>query len=335
VLVSHGFDLSKRTAQAKNMKKPKCPVCGSDAALIESISGPQILQQVRTSLPDLSSPDFTVRDFSLMECEGCSLVFADPMEPGDNHFYGWICSSRIYYPSSRWEWGPLVERILKMDRAKVLDVGCGSGLFLEMIRRCGINGLGVDPTEESVEACRTRGIEAKQLSIQELVESPLGQFSVITLFHVLEHVADPLNAINILKRSLSPGGIFAVSVPYSPMSFETDWRDPLNRPPHHLSRWNERSLKALAASAGMSAEVLVQPARSTMARVLSTMQLKLSLPPIDGRTAWERKARLVWRLISHPINAATIAYHQRRRDRETGGAKGDAVVLLMKHRTLQ
>jgi 2-polyprenyl-3-methyl-5-hydroxy-6-metoxy-1,4-benzoquinol methylase len=316
------------------MNIPKCPVCGADAAPKESVSGTQILQQVRASLPDLSSPDFKVGDYSLMECEGCSLVFADPMEPGDNHFYGWICSSRIYYPSSRWEWGPLVERILAMNRAKVLDVGCGSGLFLDTIRRCGVNGQGVDPTEESVAACRARGIEAHQLSIQEMADSPLGQFSVITLFHVLEHVADPLDAIKILKRSLSPGGIFAVSVPYSPMSFEADWRDPLNRPPHHLSRWNERSLKALATSAGMSAEILVQPARSMLARVLSTMQLKLSLPPIDGGTAWERKARLVWRLISHPLDAATIAYHQSRRDRETGGAKGDAVMLLMKHRTL-
>jgi SAM-dependent methyltransferase len=162
-------------------------------------------------------------------------------------------------------------------------------------------------------------------------ESPLGQFSVITLFHVLEHVADPLGAIKILKRSLSPGGILAVSVPYSPMSFESDWRDPLNRPPHHLSRWNERSLKALATSAGMSAEILVQPARSTLVRVLSTIQLKLSLPPIYGGTSLERKARMVWRLISHPVEAVTIAYHQRLRNRETSGAKGDTVMLLMKY----
>ena len=317
------------------MKIPKCPVCGADAASIESISGPQIPQQIRALLPDLSSLDFKFRDYSLMECEACSLVFADPMEPGDNHFYEWICSSRTYHPSSRWEWGPLVERILAIDRAKVLDVGCGSGLFLDTIRLRGVNGLGVDPTEECVAACRARGIEAQQLSIQEMVESPLGQFSVITLFHVLEHLADPLDAIKILKRSLSPGGILAVSVPYSPMSFETDFLDPLNRPPHHLSRWNERSLKALATSAEMSAEILVQPARTTLARVLSTMQLKLSLPPIDGGTAWERKARLVWRLITHPVDAATIAYHQGRRDRETGGAKGDAVMLIMKLRTLQ
>lgn len=312
------------------MEIPKCPVCGADAAPIESISGPQIPQQVRASLPDLSFPDFKVGDYSLMECEGCSLVFADPMEPGDNHFYSWICSSRIYYPSTRWEWDPLVGKILAMDRAKVLDVGCGSGLFLETLLRSGIDGLGVDPTEESVAACRARGIEAQQLSIQEMVDSPLGQFNVITLFHVLEHVADPLNAVKVLKRSLSPGGILAVSVPYSPMSFETDWRDPLNRPPHHLSRWNERSLKALATAAGMSAEILVQPARSTLSRVLSTLQLKLSLTAIDGGSGWERKARLAWRLISHPVNAATIAYHQKQRDRETGGAKGDAVMLLMK-----
>lgn len=309
----------------------KCPVCGGHAAQKEFISGPQILEQVKASMPDLPSPDLMIGDYSLMECEGCSLVFADPMEPGDNHFYGWICSSHIYYPSSRWEWGPLVERILTIDQAKILDVGCGSGLFLETIRRFGINGLGVDPTKESVAACRAKGIEAQQLSIQEMVESPLGQFSVVTLFHVLEHVADPLGAIKILKRSLSSSGILAVSVPYSPMSFETDWRDPLNRPPHHLTRWNERSLKALANAAGMSAEILVQPARSMLARVISTLQLKLSLPPIDGSSAWERKGRLSWRLISHPVDAVTIAYHQMQRDRETGGAKGDAVMLLMKH----
>ncbi|MBW8846953.1 MAG: class I SAM-dependent methyltransferase [Burkholderiales bacterium] len=310
-------------------------MCGARAAKTDSIPGPQILQQVRASLPDLPAPGFAVDDYSLMACEACSLVFADPMKPGDNHFYGWICSSRIYYPSSRWEWGPLVERILAMDRPKVLDVGCGSGLFLETIRRRGIEGLGVDPTEESVAACRARGFEARRLSIQEMADSPLGQFGVVTLFHVLEHVADPLGAIQVLKRSLGPTGLFAVSVPYSPMSFETDWRDPLNRPPHHLSRWNERSLRALAAAAGMSAEVLVQPARSMAARVLSTMQLKLSLPPVEGGSALQRKARLAWRLLSHPIEAATIAYHQTKRDRETGGAKGDAVMMIMRHGSAQ
>jgi len=306
----------------------RCPVCQATASEVESVRASAITSAITAALPDLLPSYLPPIDYLVARCSICTLDFAEPMRPGDDNFYGWICASRHYYPHARWEWVPLIHLLRREMRAHVLDVGCGSGLFLEELRAQGLRGSGVDANADSVTICRARGLDAECIGLEALDESLSSRYDAITLFHVIEHLSDPVGALLKLRSLLQPGGIIAVSVPHSPMSFETDFHDPLNRPPHHLTRWNQRSLAALALAAGLDHRIVVQPSRGVLSRTLSTLQLQFKLPPVSGgRLA--RSATLLARAGVHPWATARILRHQLRRDRDMGGPKGDAVLMIL------
>ncbi len=313
------------------MKAIKCPVCLSMAIEVEKINSAQIAKHILLSFGDLNAINHDFGKYSMQKCTGCELVFSDPMTPGDDRFYEWICGSRFYYPAIRWEWAPCIDLLIKKGIKKVLDVGCGSGLFLAELKKCGIEGFGVDPNQDSVNSCTALGLHAECLSLEQIAghEGSERRFEAITLFHVLEHLSDPAEAIKSAMKCLLPGGLIAVSVPYSPMTFESDWWDPLNRPPHHLTRWNESALKGLANSVGMSAEIMVQPASSLISRTLSTLQIKYGLAPLMG-SSLNRGVGLIGRAITHPLAFVRIFIHQIQRNIQTGGPKGDAILMIMK-----
>jgi SAM-dependent methyltransferase len=78
-----------------------------------------------------------------------------------------------------------------------------------------------------------------------------GEFPVVTSFHCLEHVSQPVEFVRELLRATAPGGKLFLSTPYSPMSFESDWFDVLNHPPHHMARWNLAAYRKLAEILGV------------------------------------------------------------------------------------
>jgi 2-polyprenyl-3-methyl-5-hydroxy-6-metoxy-1,4-benzoquinol methylase len=310
-----------------------CPVCNSSAHLVENISAEKITNEISHALPGLRASYQVPIDYSIARCDSCELVFADPMIPGEDAFYSWVCSSHLYYPHERWEWTPLLQILREKGYTRVLDVGCGSGLFLKMLKYHGLDGAGVDSNQQSVDICKKNGLNASCVGIETLEASVVGSYEVLTLFHVLEHLSDPVDAIQKLRKLLVPGGVIAVSVPYSPMSFETDWRDPLNRPPHHLTRWNESSLRALAERVGLVPQIFVQPSRSLISRTLSTLQVLHGLSPVKGNVPLIKALYQVLRLVRYPADSLRILYHQRQRDICNSGSKGDAVLVLLSERS--
>src|SRR5205085_9798046 len=78
-----------------------------------------------------------------------------------------------------------------------------------------------------------------------------GEYDLVCAFHVIEHVADPLGFALDLVRCVRPGGHLCVAVPgrCSPITDIPNFV--LNAPPHHLSWWNETSLRALADHLGL------------------------------------------------------------------------------------
>lgn len=91
---------------------------------------------------------------------------------------------------------------------RVLDFGCGPGGFLICLRSIAQTVMGVDLENALVPHFREHGIPFSQ-SLEE-VEGP---FDVITLFHVLEHLKDPMATLLKLKDLLAPGGQILIEVP--------------------------------------------------------------------------------------------------------------------------
>jgi SAM-dependent methyltransferase len=96
---------------------------------------------------------------------------------------------------------------------RLLDVGCGRGHFLLTARAAGYEVSGVDVSEGAVGYARKHfGLNADTRTLRDVAETG-ARFDVVTLWHVLEHFVDPMQALESVGRVLAPGGLLVVEVP--------------------------------------------------------------------------------------------------------------------------
>ena len=95
---------------------------------------------------------------------------------------------------------------------RLLDVGCGDGAFLELAQRDGWQVQGLDSDRRAVETIRLRSGKAIVGCLGGHVDK-LGEFDVVTLWDVIEHVADIEYAMNQLARTVAPRGRLVILTP--------------------------------------------------------------------------------------------------------------------------
>ena len=143
-----------------------------------------------------------------------------------------------------------VERLLEVHRPsmRVLDVGAGAGFFAYAMRRKGIDIDGIEPNEAYAEFARTTlGLERIRTGALQDLEAR-GQYDLITLNHVLEHLPDPRSALRHLHALLADGGQVLVEVP----NIEATYHAPGNIfHVGHLYWFNPNTLTALARQCGL------------------------------------------------------------------------------------
>lgn len=154
----------------------------------------------------------------LVRCRGCSLIFTDPRPLPEQleAFYDsdvYECheaapsaaaASKAAYVFAR------AERHLPAGAPRtLLDYGAGGGTFLLDARELGWKGWAFEPGRRGLESCRRAGLPATD----DLGELPRGAFGLVTLNHVLEHIADPVDTLSSLRPLLAPGGRLCVEVP--------------------------------------------------------------------------------------------------------------------------
>jgi len=100
--------------------------------------------------------------------------------------------------------------------SNVLDIGCGRGEFLEVMRDAGSQARGVDLDEESVALCQRKGLRADTADVFDLLASePDGSFDGIFASQVIEHMlpAQVPALIKLCAAKLRPGGVLALETP--------------------------------------------------------------------------------------------------------------------------
>ncbi len=125
------------------------------------------------------------------------------------------------------------------ERSPVLDLGCGRGESLALLRAKGIAGRGVDSSARMVDLCRDRGLEAEVGDLfGHLAGLPEGQLGAIVSFHVIEHLPPESldRLVRLAYRALRPGGALILETP-NPLSLvvaaRNFWLDPTHRRPVH------------------------------------------------------------------------------------------------------
>jgi 2-polyprenyl-3-methyl-5-hydroxy-6-metoxy-1,4-benzoquinol methylase len=93
---------------------------------------------------------------------------------------------------------------------RLLDVGCHIGIFLEVARKAGWETYGVEPSRWSAQRARARGLNVQDGTLAE-ADLPPDMFDVITMWDVIEHLADPLEELRRAYRLLRPNGLLAIS----------------------------------------------------------------------------------------------------------------------------
>ena len=133
--------------------------------------------------------------------------------------------------------------------ARVLDVGCGNGAFLEAMQARGYAVEGIDISTSIVTELNARGIPARHGDF--LVEPYEGTFDLITFWDVLEHLRNPSDFIGRAAGLLSPGGWILAKTPGFGRGavLACGAHDALARrvlsAPNHIQYFNRRSMDAM------------------------------------------------------------------------------------------
>lgn len=110
---------------------------------------------------------------------------------------------------------PIVKKIKKYkQQSKVLDVGCSSGILLNLLEKEGFDVYGIEPNTESAEIAQKRFNSTFFKGIlQEFLKQNRKKFDIVVYNHVLEHIENPIKELLLIKKILKDDGILVIGLP--------------------------------------------------------------------------------------------------------------------------
>jgi 2-polyprenyl-3-methyl-5-hydroxy-6-metoxy-1,4-benzoquinol methylase len=209
--------------------------------------------------------------WTFRECESCGHVQLDPRPTPATlgviyppHYYSYNMEEQVNAFAlkgkeilDRLKFSSILKSLGRKPRAFV-DVGCGDGRYLRLLERT--HGLprdqlyGLELSEQTVERLRESGYKAYCERAESCDAIPAGSIDLVTMFHVIEHVADPAAVARKVAGWLAPGGVFALETPnlsaLDARLFKKSFWGGYHIPRHwHLFR--ETTLAALLQGAGL------------------------------------------------------------------------------------
>ena len=206
--------------------------------------------------------DFTVSGelFKIVSCETCGFTFTNPRPKDEDLQKYYISNSYISHTNNKKGlFNTLYQaiRLITINRkvkllksmkknGKVLDIGCGTGEFLNKCKRNGYETIGFEPSDMArKQAVKNFDIEVMKSNSFEKLES--NSVSIITMWHVLEHIPDIENVLVECSRLIKDNGIIYIAVP-NYLSWEAKyyknywaaWDTPI-----HLWHFIEKTIKLL------------------------------------------------------------------------------------------
>ncbi|MEC1305750.1 MULTISPECIES: class I SAM-dependent methyltransferase [Lysinibacillus] len=227
-------------------ERVNCPICGKDD----------------------SSFQFMKNDFSLLQCNNCKTAFFDKIPVNTDDLYSaehalsdaqkaYLVNKdyrKVRFASERIT---LIESLLQKSvlNKNILDVGCGTGWFLEYAKEQGANCFGLELGKELSKFTEERlNIPIWNCELPDL-ETDV-RFDVITMFDLIEHVVEPLKLIESAKKLLNDSGIILIFTPHFDSVAIQTMKDKSNliMPAEHLSYFTKNTLNFIAEKTNMKVE---------------------------------------------------------------------------------
>ena len=157
-----------------------------------------------------------------------------------------------WYRARREILADLIRRKIPLrPQARILEIGCGTGHNLMMLRRFGsVDGIEIDPAARQI-ASKRLGHGVKDAPLPALTGIEPHAYDMVAILDVLEHVEEDREALVSIAKRLKPGGKILITVPAHPWMWSA--HDVVN---HHKRRYTRASLAAVVEAAGLKLEMM-------------------------------------------------------------------------------
>ena len=218
----------------------KCRVC--DGRMNDPILSFTNMPQAAQHLPE--EPSDTGIDMDVMQCEYCGTVqlSSDPV----SYYKDVIRASAFSEEMRQFRVQQFKEFISKYRLAnkKVVEIGCGKGEFLSLMKEAGADTYGIEYADDSVAYCRERDLQVSKFYIENeddiLPSAPFDCFFIMNFF---EHLPDPNTTLKVLHSNLADDGVGLVEVPNFDMIVKNKlFSEFIN---DHLFYFTQKTLKSI------------------------------------------------------------------------------------------
>ena len=224
-----------------------------------------------------STKRYEKRGFSIVECNACGMVYTNPRLKGQkiaelydaDYFQGHGFDRSVDYVGevkqfdkehpaytlNDWDLDTIAAMLGK-DRARnarLLEIGCGTGVFLAKAREHGFDVEGLELSTYAAEFVRNMGIPVQTKSIED-ANFAEGTWDVIVMREVIEHLPHPLESLKTVRQWLKPGGVLFMATGNYDCSERklkgSDWF--YFMPEGHLYYFSNRTMQKYLKAAGYS-----------------------------------------------------------------------------------
>lgn len=200
--------------------------------------------------------------FDYWFCGSCGLLFLWPLPDSPflhDHYQEYLSVD----PTEVEDWGREMTPVINSTAddlaallpapGTVLDIGCGYGFFLEAMLKRGWQVEGIELSRPAAAIARAKtGAVIHSCAVEEM--QIVARFDVITLFYVIEHVADPVAILQAVRKLLKPDGVLVLRYPNTTpilrFSRRLARKLKLMQAPSHLYDYHARSMPLLLRQAG-------------------------------------------------------------------------------------
>jgi len=230
--------------------------------------------------------------FTGKECVSCGLVYITPRlkeiesiytddktsSPSEYYRYAQQTDLKVFKKRVK-----LIEKFAGKSTVKdsILDIGCSTGNFLEAARLEGWQNFhGIEPNEKAAIECRKKGFEVTNAFLDEGIFGAVNKrFSAGYLGDVIEHVPDPVRAINLASDLLQPGGVLLVVTPnISSVIAKLLQIKPLE----HILYFNKKSLEYLLRKCNLDIQLIGTTTREHSLKALRYSTTFRNRPVLPG-----------------------------------------------------
>ncbi len=192
----------------------------------------------------------------LVRCQTCSLVFAGDLPTSselDDHYSRYPAAGELSALTVL-RYNQLLDWLARFhDSGRLLDIGCGDGLFLVAAKERGWAAYGSEFGEGPRQRAMAHGLDVRDAPFPA-TPTELGSFDVVTATEVIEHVPDPRAEVDRIRTLLRPGGCLYMTTPnfdsLSRRLIGARWR--IIDYPEHINLFTPRTLDRLLVSAGLT-----------------------------------------------------------------------------------